>query len=412
MSLVTQYFEGSEAPSQDYQKGIWEDEQKIREFKMLKEKEFNEYQSSLLVNPPYGIDEVSELDDRMAQCYLNRYPDLQKELGAENIVSAKEHWITIGKNERRNPFCHPIYVEELNDTDAQYYLDRYPDLQNAFGAKNITRAKYHWIEYGRSEKRNPHKFDMTAEGELDEKRKAMDKKLLDAFKTKMKKEILDFTKNIDLERLNKRNDFYITSEKEDDDKALAKLETIESNIDDSKISLSNLKGDFEKQIVESGEIKNSFEKLIEKQKKKIEDGITSFKSEKNAELDKETSLVESEIENLRSRLQNDFQLTKDELDTMNENLLATKKEVKTTIDEIKASVENQIKIENQSFQKLLQIAKEQAVADIEKAKSQNSSDISNAEQELKKARTDYEEQKLKNEADIKRATQKNSCSIM
>lgn len=38
--------------------------------------------------------------------------------------------------------------------DYQCYLDRYADLQEAFGPKNIEAAKKHWASYGLAEKRN------------------------------------------------------------------------------------------------------------------------------------------------------------------------------------------------------------------------------------------------------------------
>ncbi|MEY2987111.1 MAG: hypothetical protein RJB13_632, partial [Pseudomonadota bacterium] len=37
--------------------------------------------------------------------------------------------------------------------DAKYYLDFYPDLQNAFGPENYERATIHWLEYGLADRR-------------------------------------------------------------------------------------------------------------------------------------------------------------------------------------------------------------------------------------------------------------------
>lgn len=45
------------------------------------------------------------LTDEQAQCYLNRYPDLQNAFGPNNIELAKKHWIEFGYNEQRNPNC-------------------------------------------------------------------------------------------------------------------------------------------------------------------------------------------------------------------------------------------------------------------------------------------------------------------
>jgi len=42
----------------------------------------------------------------------------------------------------------------LTDAEAQCYLDRYPDLQRAFGRYNIAAAKKHYCEFGQREGRN------------------------------------------------------------------------------------------------------------------------------------------------------------------------------------------------------------------------------------------------------------------
>jgi hypothetical protein len=48
---------------------------------------------------------ISNLGDKDAQCYLNRYTDLQKAFGANNTTAAKTHWNKHGKGEKRNPLC-------------------------------------------------------------------------------------------------------------------------------------------------------------------------------------------------------------------------------------------------------------------------------------------------------------------
>lgn len=45
------------------------------------------------------------LTDAQAQCYLNRYPDLQDAYGLTNIEAAKKHWIAHGIHENRNYKC-------------------------------------------------------------------------------------------------------------------------------------------------------------------------------------------------------------------------------------------------------------------------------------------------------------------
>jgi hypothetical protein len=52
-------------------------------------------------NPDY---KPNDLTDAQAQCYLNRYADLQAAFG-NNIASAKNHWKNYGKGENRDPFC-------------------------------------------------------------------------------------------------------------------------------------------------------------------------------------------------------------------------------------------------------------------------------------------------------------------
>ncbi len=44
----------------------------------------------------------STLSDQEAQCYLNRYPDLQRAFGTTNIRAAKTHWVQFGKKEERD----------------------------------------------------------------------------------------------------------------------------------------------------------------------------------------------------------------------------------------------------------------------------------------------------------------------
>jgi hypothetical protein len=90
----------------------------------------------------------ASITDQEAQCYLNRYPDLQVSFGATNIAAAKTHWIQNGRNEGRDMTCPPT---TLTDQEAQCYLSRYPDLVAAFGATNIQAAKNHWNANGRSE---------------------------------------------------------------------------------------------------------------------------------------------------------------------------------------------------------------------------------------------------------------------
>ena len=45
------------------------------------------------------------LTDKEAQCYLNRYSDLRKAFGANNIKAAKKHWLSNGIREKRTYAC-------------------------------------------------------------------------------------------------------------------------------------------------------------------------------------------------------------------------------------------------------------------------------------------------------------------
>ncbi len=46
------------------------------------------------------------------------------------------------------------FPDTITDQEAQCYLNRYTDLQRAFGATNIAAAKTHWVQYGKNEKRD------------------------------------------------------------------------------------------------------------------------------------------------------------------------------------------------------------------------------------------------------------------
>lgn len=66
------------------------------------------------------------------------------------LDAAKQHYQDWGIYEGRQKFCAP----RITDQEAQCYLDRYPDLQNAFGADSWVLAKKHWFEFGFGEGRS------------------------------------------------------------------------------------------------------------------------------------------------------------------------------------------------------------------------------------------------------------------
>lgn len=93
------------------------------------------------------------MTNKQAQCYLNRYPDLQRAFGAHNIRAAKFHWTHNGYKEHRHKTCE----KPLNDREARCYVPRYEDLAKAWDGKSlgeqIRLAKEHWLEYGITEGR-------------------------------------------------------------------------------------------------------------------------------------------------------------------------------------------------------------------------------------------------------------------
>ena len=44
---------------------------------------------------------------------------------------------------------------ELTDAEAQKYLNENPDLADAFGANNLEKAKWHWMQQGYMEPTRP-----------------------------------------------------------------------------------------------------------------------------------------------------------------------------------------------------------------------------------------------------------------
>jgi hypothetical protein len=132
-----------------------------------------------------------------AQFYLNKYPDLLKAFGPNNLEAAKQHWLNYGIKEGRQSsfaFSLPAYqaknpgilwdrnirtyeavlnyyvtqgYKETPDTtpldtpfdmpigfDPDFYRQYYPDLAKAFGT-NFGALTRHWREYGSREGRLP-----------------------------------------------------------------------------------------------------------------------------------------------------------------------------------------------------------------------------------------------------------------
>lgn len=93
--------------------------------------------------------------------YKSRYGDLQKAFG-NDLPRYYAHYLEFGKNEGR--FAYPTGASEVAETDvefhkefakvfdADFYYNRHPDLQKAFG-HNIGKLMMHYINYGMKEGR-------------------------------------------------------------------------------------------------------------------------------------------------------------------------------------------------------------------------------------------------------------------
>jgi len=77
-----------------------------------------------------------------ADWYHNRYPDLQKAFNHDN-GKLLNHWKTFGIKEGRA--CSDVF-------DIKFYLNKYPDLQKAFGT-DCTKAYNHLFQFGMKEMR-------------------------------------------------------------------------------------------------------------------------------------------------------------------------------------------------------------------------------------------------------------------
>lgn len=86
------------------------------------------------------------MSEKDTVCYNDNYSDVG---GASN---SRHHYSTVGHTEGRQPNCG----RSLTPIEEQIYLNRYPDLQHAFGRySEVAKAKAHehFINYGFNEKR-------------------------------------------------------------------------------------------------------------------------------------------------------------------------------------------------------------------------------------------------------------------
>jgi len=80
------------------------------------------------------------------QCYLDRYGDLRRKYGPNNLKEAASHYERTGRGEGRDCTC--------NKCDWQCYLDRYGDLRRKYGPNNLKEAASHYERTGRGEGRD------------------------------------------------------------------------------------------------------------------------------------------------------------------------------------------------------------------------------------------------------------------
>lgn len=100
-----------------------------------------------------------KLNDKEAQCYLNRYPDLKDYFGSD-LRGAKEHWARFGctPSEKRIFACPKRKCNKLlSDDEARCYLNRYEDLRMVYG-EDLDKAKadYKWFGCLPPENRKAH----------------------------------------------------------------------------------------------------------------------------------------------------------------------------------------------------------------------------------------------------------------
>ena len=112
----------------------------------------------------YGISEGRSLDSFSASNYLTKYSDLSAAFGDDQTLALK-HYIEFGYTEGRtdtftssNSSSDSGGSSNLTDFEAYNYIASYDDLIIAFGT-DLTSAKSHYANYGKSEGRPLDTFD-------------------------------------------------------------------------------------------------------------------------------------------------------------------------------------------------------------------------------------------------------------
>jgi hypothetical protein len=101
-----------------------------------------------------GADVLKELITRALisvdfdpEWYLATYPDVKEAYEKGRIQDLKEHFISSGYFEGRQPQAVKL--------DEKWYLKNYPDIREAIGAGRVRSAEEHYTQNGQIEWRSP-----------------------------------------------------------------------------------------------------------------------------------------------------------------------------------------------------------------------------------------------------------------
>ena len=79
--------------------------------------------------------------------YLNEYPDIEQAIRDGTVASARQHFIQDGYFEGRRPFRMPV--------DERWYLEQYPDVADSVRKGVVGSGDQHFLEDGYREGRLP-----------------------------------------------------------------------------------------------------------------------------------------------------------------------------------------------------------------------------------------------------------------
>lgn len=120
---------------------------------LISEKDLKEERNRKIIEEKLK-DKDNILTGETAACYANRYPELKKECGYLCNEYLRDHWKTIGKNEKRNPYCGEKKGGYINNKDIICYSNRYEDLSDKCAQNCGSFLQNHWLLNGQKEKKN------------------------------------------------------------------------------------------------------------------------------------------------------------------------------------------------------------------------------------------------------------------